>query len=71
MRVSRYVATYQANARDETLQARKPRWRWEKCPPFIVRQFERAYTAELKRLESDERFGRTKKPFTIQDASMK
>ena len=29
MRVSRYVATYQANARDETLQARKPRWRWE------------------------------------------
>ena len=39
MRVSRYVATYQANARDETLQARKPRWRWEACRHLLSDNF--------------------------------
>ena len=44
----------------------------EEMPPFIVRQFERAYTAELKNWNlNTEPVGQTEKPFTIQDASMK
>lgn len=41
----------QANARDEPLQERNSR-RVGEVPPFIVRQFERAYTLELRKSDS-------------------